>query len=252
LCARRILSALSLLVALQPLHSAPVSAFAESRRVTFPPDLVDASIDGSGDIYLLLRGMPHLVVLRADGSSEEYDLREITVPGGLHLDQGWGWYATGELSGTLYRYDRNGVMTGSWDAPGLPGDVCVAGLSVLYVSRTDGTVRSVRDPEEELLGLEGSGDGQLTPMGRRFVYSSPDESMVLDEYNSPLPLPASGIWTAAGEELVLLTDSCVCTREGLELFRLPPGETFGRISLAGGGAFCLLWSPGEEKALVLR
>lgn len=252
MCARRSLSALLLMMALQPLHSSPPLVFAESRGVTVPPDLVDASIDGNGDIYLLLRGLPHMVVLRADGSRDEYDLEEIVIPGGLHLDQGWGWYATGQLSDIVCRYDRNGVMIGSWDAPGLPGDVCVAGFSILYVSRIDGTVRSLRDPGREVLSLKGAGEGQLTPSGNGFVYSAPDESMLLDEHNYPRTLPAAGIWAASGEELVLLSDSCVCTREGVELFRLPPGETFGRISLSSGAAFCLLWTPGGERALVLR
>lgn len=258
MCVRTPLSVL-LLVPFTVCATLPGS-YSVYRELTVPPDLVDAAITAAGDVYLLVRGLPHLIVLRDDGSSEEYDLEDITVPGGLFLDQGWGWFATGELSGTVYRYDRNGVLSDSWQAAGLPADIAVAGLSILYVSRIDGTVRSLRDPDAEVVDLSGAGDGQLTPFGSRFVYSGREESMVLDEFNAPRMLPSAGTWSAAGGRLVLLSDSCVCawsgtgpvTPDGEILFSLPQAGNYSRIALSGGGGFCLLWSPGEERALVLR
>ncbi len=239
-----------LLVALQPALS--FAAFHDLRYIELPGDLVDAEINSAGDVFLLMRGLPHLVILSADGSTTEYDLGEIVLPGGMCVDQTWGWYATGEVTDMVYRYDRNGVLMDSWEAGRLPGDISIAGLSVLYVSRAEGRIRSLRDPDAEVAALQGSGEGQLTPFGNRFVYSAPDESMVLGEFHAPQPLPSSGTWSSEGETLVVLLDSCLCTRDGMELLRLPAEHEFSRVSFSSGGGYCLLWSPGEERAMVLR
>lgn len=213
---------------------------------------MEAEINSAGDVFLLMRGLPHLVIAWADGSTTEYDLGEIVLPGGMCVDQTWGWYATGEVTDMVYRYDRSGVLMDSWEAGSLPGDISISGLSVIYVSRAEGSIRSLRNPDTEVARLQGSGGGRLVPFGDRFVYSAPDESMILGEFHARQPLPASGAWSAMGETLVVLLDSCLCTRDGTELFRLPAGQEFSRISFSSGGGYCLLWSPGEERAMVLR
>ncbi len=220
--------------------------------VQVPGNLVDASIDASGSVYLLLRGQPHLVIIDIEGSTSEYDLPEITVPGGMCLDHGWGWYVTAQLSDRIYRYDRNGQVQEEWQAGQLPGDISLWGLGAMYVCRSDGTVRSLAAPQAEIAQLEGSGDGQLTSLGDRVVYSQVGESMIMDAFHAPVILPDQGTWAGAGDQLVVLTDSCICRRGGTSIIRLPDGNEYSRLSFSEGGGRCLLWSPGGDRVLVIR
>jgi hypothetical protein len=217
-----------------------------------PGQLVDASIDGNGNVFLLLRGEPHLVVMDPEGSSREYDLPQISLPGGMCLDHGWGWYVTAQLSDRIYRYDRNGEVREEWESGELPGDISLWGLGAMYVCRWDGTVRSVGPPEAEIAQLEGSGEGQLTTMGERVVYSQPGESVILDSFHSPFALPPEGTWAGAGDGMAVLLDSCICDGDGNLIMELPVAGEFSRISFSDGGGRCLLWSPGGDRVLVVR
>jgi len=252
LCARSTLTRSLLFLLTMTGLAAPSGVYVHTQLLDVPGELVDAEITGSGRVYLLMRGLPHLVVVSPDGQTSEFDLREIVIPGGICVDHGWGWYATGQVNDRLFRYDRDGELMDSWSTAELPGDVALAGLTLAYVSMGDGTIRSTSDPGSYLVRLSGSGDGQLSPLGERFVYSDGEESMTLGEFLAPQPLPATGIWASTGEDLAFLTDSCVCGASGGKLFEVPPEYAFRRISFSQGGAFCLLWSPGGERVLVLR
>lgn len=220
--------------------------------ITVPGGIIDAEINGAGDIYVLLPGLPHLRVYSPDGSVSEFDLSDVLLPGGMCIDERWGWFVTDELSDTVYRYDNTGEPADSWDSRGIPGDICLWGLSALYVSRASGTVISLEEPDAVLLRLTGSGDGQLSASGSCAVYSCESESLVLENYSAPESLPSAGIWVIAGGELMVLQDSCVLDNSGSVLFRLPQAGEFSRISCSVNFNQCLLWSPGEGRILVRR
>ena len=252
MCANTIFSLLAVLGNL--LLSASIAEFPDGdfEYITVPGAIIDAEINGAGDVYLLLPGLPHLRVYSADGSLSEYDLSDVLLPGGLCIDERWGWFVTDELTDMVYRYDDSGEPADSWDSRGMPGDICLWGLSVLYVSRASGTITSLEEPDDILVRLTGSGDGQLSASGTEMVYSSESESLILRNYSTPESLPSAGIWVIAGGELMVLQDSCVLDGSGSVLFRLPEVREFSRISCSANRNKCLLWSPGEGRILVLR
>ena len=214
--------------------------------------IIDVEINGEGDVYILLPGIPHLRVYRADGSISEYDLSDVLLPGGMCLDERWGWFVTDELTDMIYRYDNSGEPADSWSSRGMPGDICLSGLSVLYVSQAGGTVTFLEEPDDILVRLSGSGEGQLSASGIEAVYSCENESMLFWNYSVPESLPSAGIWVIAGGELLVLQDSCVFDGSRSVLFRLPEAGEFSRISCSVNSNHCLLWSPGEGRILVLR
>ncbi len=214
--------------------------------------IIDAEINGAGDIYVLLPGQPHLRIVHAGGSISEYDLSDVLLPGGMCIDERWGWFVTDELSDMVYRYDNSGEPADSWSSRGMPGDICLSGLSVLYVSRASGTIISLEEPDDILVRLTGSGEGQLSGSGNEAVYSCENESLLYRNYSASESLPSAGIWVTAGGELMVLQDSCVLDGGGTVLFRLPEAGEFSRISCSVNHNQCLLWSPGEGRILVLR
>lgn len=222
------------------------------RYITIPSEIIDAEISGAGDIYILLPGLPHLRVYSNDGTVSEYDLSDVLLPGGICIDERWGWFVTGELTDMVYRYDNTGELTDSWDSRGSPADICLSGLSVLYVSRTSGTVSSLHEPDDILVRLNGSCKGQLSASGREVVYSDENESFLFGNYAAPVALPETGTWAVSGEELLVLQDSCVLDGSGNILYQLPRCGEFSRICCPLNGYHCLLWSPGEGRILVLR
>lgn len=219
--------------------------------ITVPDGVIDVEINGIGDIYVLLPGLPHLYIHSAAGDISEYDLTDVLLPGGMCVDERWGWFVTGELTDMVYRYDNSGELTDFWDSRGMPGDICLSGLSVLYISRASGIVTSLYEQDGILARLDGSGSGQLSASGNEAVYSCGNESLIFRNYSIPEPLPSTGIWAVAGRELIVLQDSCVLDRSGAVLFRLPRTGEFSRISSSTDGNHCLLWSPGEGRILVL-
>ncbi|RKZ06605.1 hypothetical protein DRQ25_13550 [Candidatus Fermentibacteria bacterium] len=252
MCANAILFLFAVLGTVQ--LSAPIEElpFSDFEYITVPGGIIDAEINGDGDIYVLLPGLPHLRVYEADGSLSEYDLPDVLLPGGMCIDERWGWFVTDELRDTVYRYDNTGEPADIWSSRGMPGDICLSGLSVLYVSKASGTVTSLEEPDDILLRLTGSGEGQLTASGSEAVYSCENESLLFRNYTVPESLPSAGIWVAAGGELIVLQDSCVLGGSGSVLFRLPEAGEFSRISCSVNSNHCLLWSPGRGRILVLR
>jgi len=220
--------------------------------ITVPSGIIDAEINGAGDIYVLLPGQPHLRIYYSGGSISEYDLSDVLLPGGMCIDERWGWFVTDELTDMVYRYDNSGEPAESWGSRGMPGDICLSGLSVLYVSRASGTVTSLEESDDILVRLSGSGDGQLSASGSCAVYSCENESLIFRNYSAPELLSSAGIWVTAGGELMVLQDSCVRGGSGTVLFRLPEAGEFSRISCSVNRNQCLLWSPGEGRILVLR
>ncbi|MCK4806556.1 MAG: hypothetical protein KAT09_02870 [Candidatus Aegiribacteria sp.] len=252
MCGNILLFLFAVLSILQVSESTAELTNSDVGYITVPDGIIDAEINGAGDIYVLLPGLPHLRIYAAGGSVSEYDLPDVLLPGGMCIDERWGWFVTGELTDMVYRYDDSGELTNYWDSRVMPGDICLSGLSVLYVSRASGTVTSLDEPDDILVRLNGSGDGQLSASGNEAVYSSENESHIFRNYSAPEPLPFAGTWTVAGRELMVLQDSCVLDGSGSVLFRLPePGE-FSRISCSANGNHCLLWTPGEGRILVLR
>ncbi len=252
MCANTLLFLFAILGSLLVSESAAELPDSDEEYITVPGGIIDAEINGAGDIYVLLPGLPHLRVYEAGDSLSEYDLSDVLLPGGMCIDERWGWFVTDELRGMVYRYDNSGELTDFWASRGMPGDICLSGLSVLYVSRASGTVTSLEEPDDILLRLAGSGDGQLSGSGSCAVYSCENESLLFRYYSAPESLPSAGIWVIAGRELMVLQDSCVLDGSGSVLFRLPETGEFSRISCSVNGNHCLLWSPGEGRILVLR
>jgi hypothetical protein len=252
LCANAILFLFAVLGNLQLSASIEELPFSDFEYITVSGRIIDAEINGDGDVFVLLPGLPHLRVYGADGSLSEYDLPDVLLPGGMCIDERWGWFVTDELRDTVYRYDNTGEPADSWGSRGMPGDICLSGLSVLYVSRASGTVTFLEEPDEILVRLVGAGDGQLSASGSRAVYSCENESLLFRSYSAPESLPSAGIWVIAGGELMVLQDSCLQDGSGAVLFRLPETGEFSRISCSVNSNHCLLWSPGEGRILVMR
>ncbi|MBD3278745.1 MAG: hypothetical protein GF388_10635 [Candidatus Aegiribacteria sp.] len=217
-----------------------------------PTDLVDAYINGGGDVYLLRSGSPHLIVHRAGGSEEEYDLGDVSIPGGMYVEGNWGFYVTCSVTHRIYRFDRTGEASMEWECAERPGDVCLSGLSVVYVSMVDGTVRTLEDTDDLLARLPDSGDGRLTSSGGNIVYTGNQVSILMEEYSVPEILPRVGPWTAAGNSLAVMRDSCICSYTGEVLFHLPENVGFNRFSLSPEGTYCILWTAGGDSMLVLQ
>jgi hypothetical protein len=252
LCANIFSLLLAVIGTLTVLETAAQLPETSERYITVPDGIIDAEINGAGDIYVLLPGLPHLRIYSNDGTIYEYDLSDVILPGGMCIDERWGWFVTGELTDMVYRYDNVGELTDSWISRSLPGDICLSGLSVLYVSRASGTVSSLDESDNTLVRLNGSCEGQLSASGREAVYSDENESFLFGNYAVPEPLPETGTWTVSGEELLVLQDSCVLDSSGNILFRLPQCGEFSRICCSLNGYNCLLWSPGEGRILVLK
>ncbi|MCK5115615.1 MAG: hypothetical protein KAR44_03385 [Candidatus Aegiribacteria sp.] len=252
MCAKTILSLFAALG--NTLFSASTAELPGSdfEYIAVPGRIIDAEINGAGDIYILLPGQPHLRIIHAGGSISEFDLSDVLLPGGMCIDEQWGWFVTDELTDMVYRYDNSGEPADSWDSRGMPGDICLSGLSVLYVSRASGTITSLEEPDDILARLTGSGEGQLSGSGSRAVYSCENESLIIRNYSATESLPSAGIWVTAGGELMVLQDSCVQGGSGNVLWRLPEAGEFSRISFSVNRNQCLLWSPGEGRILVLR
>ncbi|NOQ22954.1 MAG: hypothetical protein GQ565_09965 [Candidatus Aegiribacteria sp.] len=252
MCANTLLSLFAVLSTLPVSESAAELPGRDVEYITVSDGIIDAEINAAGDVYVLLPGLPHLRVYEAGDSLSEYDLSEVLLPGGMCIDERWGWFVTDELRDMVYRYDNSGELADSRASRSMPGDICLRGLSVLYVSRGSGTVTSLEEPDAVLCRLAGSGDGQLSASGSCAVYSCENESLFLRNYSVPEPLPPAGTWVVAGRELMVLQDSCVLDGSGAVLFRLPQIGEFSRISCSVNGNHCLLWSPGKGRILVLR
>lgn len=224
----------------------------EAKILEIPSDLVDAEINRSGDVFLLRSGSPHLLVHRAGGTLEQYDLQGVSIPGGMYVEGNWGLYVTCRVTDRIFRFDRTGESSVEWECAGLPGDVCLFGLSVVYVSRLDGSVRSLDEPEDVIARLTDSGEGQLASSDGRIVYTGSDRSILIEEYEVPETLPRVGPWTAAGNFIAVMRDNCVCTYGGEVLFTIPKAYEYERFSLSPEGAYCILWTPGGESMLVLQ
>lgn len=251
MCDKTLLLLLAVLTSLTVSEPAAEISRSDYEYITIPDGIIDAEINANGDIYVLLPGLPHLLIYAAGGSVSEYDLSDVLLPGGMCIDERWGWFVTGELTDMVYHYDDSGELTDSWDSRRMPGDICIRGLSVLYVSRASGTITSLGEPDDILVRLNDSGDGQLSASRTEVVYSGENESHILSDFSAPLSLPRAGTWTVAGRELMVLQDSCVLDGSGSVLFKLPqPGE-FSRISCSDNGNHCLLWTPGKGRILVL-
>ncbi len=252
MCANTVIILFAILGNLLVAESVEEFPDSEYEYIVIPGGIIDAEINGAGDIYVLLPELPHLRIYSRDGSLSEYDLSDVLLPGGMCIDERWGWFVTDELTDMVYRYDNSGEPADSWDSRGMPGDISLWGLSVLYISRANGTIISLEEPDNILVRLAGSGDGQLSASGSNAVYSCENESLLLSNYSTPESLPSAGIWVVSGGELVVLQDSCVLDGNGSVLFVLPEAGEFSRISCSVNLNQYLLWSPGEGRILVLR
>jgi hypothetical protein len=252
LCAKITVFLFAVLLTLNTPGTAAEPSSMELRYIIASDAVIDVEVSINGDIYVLLPGLPHLAVYSADGSTSFFDLSEVLLPGGFFIDERWGWFVTGELTDIVCRYDIHGELAELFDSEGMPGDICLRGLSVLYVSRASGTINSLYQSDDAVAWLSGSGDGQLSSSGNEAVYSCRDESLLLRGYSVPESLPGRGTWTLAGRELMVLQDSCILDRNGTVIFDLPEIAEFTRISCSKDGNHCLLWSPGEGRILVLK
>ena len=223
-----------------------------TKILEIPADLVDAEINGRGDVFILRSGSPHLLVHRAEGTVEQYDLQDVSIPGGMYVEGNWGLYVTCRVTDRIFRFDRTGETSMEWECEELPGDVCLSGLSVIYVSMLDGTVRILEESQDLLARLPDSGDGRLTSSGSNIVYTGEQVSILIREYSAAETLPRVGPWTAAGSSMAVMRDSCICGYTGEVLFNLPETAEYDRFSLSPEGTYCILWTTGGDSMLVLQ
>jgi hypothetical protein len=179
-------------------------------------------------------------------------LTDVIIPGGFCVDERWGWFVSDELSGRIFHIDIAGETAEFTDSRGRPGDICMAGFAVLYISRADGVICSMKEPADILVRLDGSGRGQLSASGNLAVYSSDTESYLLDQYSTPERLPGQGVWALSADELMVLKSDSILSVNGEELFLIPEREEFRRISCSSDGNRYVLWSPGRGEVLILR
>ncbi len=224
----------------------------ESSYLTVPEEIIDAEIDMEGNVHILLPGLPHLLVYHPDETVTEYDLQDVMLPGGFCVDERWGWYVSDELSGKIFHIDVAGETAEYIDSRGRPGDICIAGFAILYVSKADGIISSMKEPADILVRLEGSGNGQLSASGNLAVYSSDTESYLLNQYSTPDRLPGPGAWVLSADELMALRSDSILSVNGEEVFLIPERGGFRRISCSPDGNRYVLWSPGRGEVLILR
>lgn len=224
----------------------------EISYLNVPEEIIDVEIGVEGNVYVLLPGLPHLIVYSSDGSMTEFDLSDILLPGGFCVDERWGWIVSDILSDRIYHFDNTGEPAEFWDTRSRPGDICISGLTVLYVSKTSGTICSVNESGEIFVRLEGVCDGQLSSSGNLAVYSSETESYLFEQYSTPQELPHQGIWALSGDELIVLDGKSISSIDSEELFQLPDSTVFRRISCSADGNRYVFWSHGRGEVLVLR
>ncbi|MCD4848979.1 MAG: hypothetical protein K8R76_12410 [Candidatus Aegiribacteria sp.] len=224
----------------------------EISYLSVPSEIIDAEIDMEGNVHVLLPGLPHLLVYHPDETVIEYDLPDVMLPGGFCVDERWGWYVSDELSGRIFHIDVAGETAEVIDSRGRPGNICMAGFAILYVSKADGVICSMKEPADILVRLDGSGNGQLSASGNLAVYSSDTESYLLDQYSTPDRLPYPGAWVLSADELMVLKSDSILSFNGETVFPVPEGGGFSRISCSPDGNRYVLWSPGRGEVLILR
>ncbi|MCK4671202.1 MAG: hypothetical protein KAT47_01580 [Candidatus Aegiribacteria sp.] len=251
LCGNNFLFLTVLLLFLRPISQAE-PFHREISYLSVPEEIIEAEIDMEGNVHILLPGLPHLLVYHPDETVTEFDLQDVMLPGGFCVDERWGWYVSDELSGRIFHIDVAGETAEFTDSRGRPGDICIAGFAVLYISRADGVICSMKEPADILVRLDGSGSGQLSASGNLAVYSSDTESYLLDQYSTPERLPEQGVWALSADELIVLKSDSILSVNGEEVFMIPEGEEFRRISCSPDGNRYVLWSPGRGEVLILR
>jgi hypothetical protein len=240
---------LLLLLALVAAAPPPCIGF-ETLSIDRPSDLVDLEIDAQGTLYMLHAGLPHLAVLPAGGQVSWFDLDPVTLPGGLCLDGSWGGYASDAMGEKVYRFDSSWLLLDSLDAPGRPGDLCLFGLSVVFVSRTAGSVTAADGDGTPILRLNGSGGGRLSASGGIAVYSDGEESYLLTSTEVPVRLRSGTSWAAAGGSTISLTGDSLLLLEGP--VPVNGAMTGVRLSCSPDGRAFAIWTPGGGEVLVSR
>jgi hypothetical protein len=241
---------LPLLLAVLAVVPPPFTGCFETLRIDRPADLVDLEIDAQGTIFLLHSGLPHLAVIPADGQASWFDLDPVTLPGGFCLDGSWGGYVSDAIGGMTYRFDDSWLAMDSVETPGRPGDLCLYGLSIIFVSRETGAVTAVDGDGTPMLRLDGPGAGWLSASGGIAVYSDGEESYLFSPAEIPARL-ASGVgWAAAGGSTIFLSgDSLFLQGASVVLDGVFPSA---RLSCSPDGRTIAVWTPGGGEVLVSR
>ncbi len=244
--------------ALLPLLLAVATASAtypgETGTISVRSDLVDVEIGQDGSVHMLFSGLPHLLALYPGGGSLSLDLTEVALPGGFCMDGAWGWLVTDQLGGRAVRFGPDGEVLDSLGAPGRPGDICLSGLTPVYVDRASGRLRTAGAEREALARLSGDGMGQLTASGGTVVYSDGTESLLVEPLAGSAPLAPAGTWAIVPEgPLVLRGDTLLALSGPVSVL---PDSLLSRdphrLSSSPDGSVMAVWSPGEGEVLVLR
>jgi hypothetical protein len=236
---------LAVLAAVPP----PCTGF-ETLSIDRPADLVDLEIDAQGTLYMLHAGLPHLAVLPSGGQVSWFDLDPVTLPGGLCLDGSWGGVVSDAMGGKVYRFDSSWLVLDSLDAPGRPGDLCLFGMSVIFVSRAAGSVTAADGDGTPILRLNGSGGGRLSASGGIAVYSDGEESYLLTPTEVPGILLPGMSWASAGGSAISLDGDSLLLQEGP--VAVHGAMTGAHLSCSPDGRAFAIWTPGGGEALVSR
>lgn len=224
----------------------------ETYSFEVPFDIIDIAVAADGSIHLLTAGSPHIRVYEDSVLTDEYDLPEIILPGGFFIDNDWGWFVSDAVGGVIQRYDNSGELLETFPVSGRPGAVAALGLSVLYVSRADGSIGSIDGSGFPEIQISGSGNGEITTSGVFAIYSDGSESLLFTAGNPPEIITTSDTWTFAGDDKLCLTEDTLFF-PGTEMEPVYTGDLdLNRMSSSPDGSHIILWQPGCRTIMVLR
>ncbi len=217
-----------------------------------PDDVVDVAVAVNGNIHILFAGKPNIRIYEDTTLTAEYDLSGIVLPGGFAIDNDWGWFVSDAVSGTIQKYDNSGELLETFSVSERPGDVALLGLTVIYISRADGSIKSIDETDFPQIPIRSSGNGEITVSGIYAIYSDGNESVLFTPGDTPEIIPSTGIWAFAGEEELYLTEDSLYY-QGTETESVFTGDSeLNRISSSPSGRYVVLWHPGCRSIMVVQ
>lgn len=217
-----------------------------------PFDIIDACVAGDGSIHLLSAGVPHLRIFEDSVLTEEYDLPEIILPGGMLIDNDWGWFVSDAVAGVVRRYDDSGELLETFPVYERPGAVAALGLSVLCVSRAHGSIGSIEDSGFQRIPINGSGNGEITVNGIYAIYSDGEESLLFTAGVPPEIISSSGTWAFAGDETLHLTEDSLYFSDSEREPVFVGNLQLSRMASSPDGGHIILWQPGCRTIMVIQ
>lgn len=191
-----------------------------------PPGTIDVAVAPDGTVLVLRSSPPRLLAIGPEGDTLEFDLEGLRLPVALAAGEDGSVFASDASSGTVMRFDTDGILVQTIPAPGAISLAVSGGRTWLLLETGEvlvsgeGTVRArvpVSPPADlSVRGLEG-------------VVSSPSGSFRFG---------GDGVEALGTSPACMTADGTVETGEAdaVPAARLEP--------VPSGGV--LVWSPGSE------